>query len=334
MADASTLAAQYVRLIAEQVGRMGVSVDAWLALGGLTRADLDAADFSLDFPTFRRLCLDAMTLTEEPGLGLLIGQQLGMQAHGALGYAAMSSRTLREVVELIQRYIGLRIALVTLSIEAHPAEVRATLVEIVPLGDVRGMVIEGVVTTIKNVLDDVSMGAADVVRASFALPDPDHVEVAASVLRCPVAYGQDWSGLALDPGCLDLPLKMSDPKAFRLAQELCDRELVELQASRSWVARVQRVLLESRVGFPSLEATARRLHVTPRTLHRRLVAEGSSYRKVLEALRFRIAADQLTQGDASIEEIAYILGYGDPANFRRAFRRWAGMPPSRFRAER
>ena len=73
--------------------------------------------------------------------------------------------------------------------------------------------------------------------------------------------------------------------------------------------------------------------MTPRTLHRRLVDEGTSFRVILEDLRHRLAVDQLTNGTASIEEIAYILGYSDPANFRRAVRRWTGRPPSRIRQD-
>ncbi|MCB9792511.1 MAG: AraC family transcriptional regulator [Alphaproteobacteria bacterium] len=330
-ANTPALAVQYLRLIGEQVGHVGVDVDAWLALSGLTRAQLMAPDFALDFMAFRQLTLDAVMLTREPGLGLLVGQRLGIQAHGALGYAAMSSRTLREVLALIQRYLVLRISLLTLEVQQQPGEVRVVLTELLPLGDIRPMVLEGVVCTIKNVLDDVSMGACEVQGVCFPFEAPEHAAHAEEILGCPVRYDQPWVGFTLSPRVMDLPLRMSDPQSFRLAEELCRRELVELEASRSWAARVRRVLLEKRSGFPSLQATARRLHVTPRTLHRRLVEEGTSYREILEGLRRRMAVDQLQSGRSSIEEISYILGYSDPANFRRAFRRWEGVAPSRWR---
>jgi len=325
---APALAVSYVRLIAEQVERLGVPVELWLGPSGITLDQIADASFSLDIQTFRRLALDALMLTDEPALGLRLGERWGVQAHGALGYAAMSSRSIREVLALIQRYIGLRVGFLTLAVEAHPREVRVVLTEILPLGDVREMVLEAVVSSIKGVLEDVSMGACEVEAVAFPFPAPGHAAYAASVLRCPVRYDQLWTGFALSPRMLDLPLKTSDPRAFRLADEMCQRELLHLQARRSWAAQVQRVLLETRVGFPSLEQTARQLHVTPRTLHRRLVAEGSSYRAILDDLRHRTAVEQLKAGHATIQEVAYILGYSDPANFRRAFRRWTGGPPS------
>lgn len=334
MADpTSALAVQYVRHIAAQLAELGVPLELWLGRSGLDRAALAREDFVLDLPTFRSLSLDALELSGEPALGLLVGHHLGVQAHGSLGYAAMSSRSVREVLALLQRYLGIRIALISLTVDERPAEVRVVLTELLPLGDLRAMVLEGVLSTVKTVLDDVSTGACEVRAVCFPFADPGYREQAEELLRSRVQYDAGWAGLVLPRRMLDLRLKMSDPRAFRLAEDLCQRQLLALEQSRSWVARVQRVLLETRVGFPSLDETARRLHVTPRTLHRRLVAEGSSFRAVLDALRLQGAVEQLTAGHASIQEVAYILGYSDPANFGRAFRRWTGMSPSRYREE-
>ena len=84
-------------------------------------------------------------------------------------------------------------------------------------------------------------------------------------------------------------------------------------------------------ALPSLNVTARLFHLTPRTLHRRLLDEGSSFKEILEQVR-HLAVEYLKAGHLSIEEIAYTLGYTDMANFRRAFKRWEAMPPSRYRA--
>jgi AraC-like DNA-binding protein len=74
------------------------------------------------------------------------------------------------------------------------------------------------------------------------------------------------------------------------------------------------------------------LHMTPRTLHRRLVDEGTSFHDLLEDVRRTLAVEHVKSGRLSIEEIAYMLGYSDLANFRRAFRRWESVPPSAYRA--
>ena len=85
-------------------------------------------------------------------------------------------------------------------------------------------------------------------------------------------------------------------------------------------------------AFPGPNVTARLFHLTPRTLHRRLLEEGTSFKEILEQVRHTLAVEYLKAGHLSIEEIAYTLGYTDMANFRRAFKRWEVMPPSRYRA--
>jgi AraC-like DNA-binding protein len=78
--------------------------------------------------------------------------------------------------------------------------------------------------------------------------------------------------------------------------------------------------------MPSLSAAARLLHVHPRTLHRRLVAEGTSYRNLVDEVRATLAREYATEPGWTVPEIALALGYGDPANFRRARRRWRAGP--------
>ena len=108
---------------------------------------------------------------------------------------------------------------------------------------------------------------------------------------------------------------------------------VDVVATETLAARVRRLLLERQHKFPTLNVTARMLHMTPRTLHRKLVAEGSSYREQLEAVRHTLALEHVKSGRFSMDEIAYRLGYTDLANFRRAFKRWESMPPSAYRTQ-
>ncbi|HCP03082.1 MAG TPA: AraC family transcriptional regulator, partial [Pseudomonas sp.] len=131
----------------------------------------------------------------------------------------------------------------------------------------------------------------------------------------------------------DKPLRMADPDAFRDAEQICQRELAKLGDRNTLGDRVQRLLLERQNSFPSLETTARLLYVTPRTLHRRLQREQTSYKQILREVRHALAIEHLKSGRLSVEEIAWTLGYSDVANFRRAFRQWEGVAPSDYRQQ-
>jgi AraC-like DNA-binding protein len=326
------LLVQYLRQIADLLGGMGVDVDRWLARSRLSREQLNNPSLALAYPTFQGLAHDALTMSREPALGLLIGERLLANSHGMLGYAALSSGTIRQALELVERYAPLRTSLISISHAVHGGDVRIAFAETRPLGDVQRLVLEAVMLSIKNVLDSISMGVCQVNLVAFPFAAPDYAPLARDLFRCDVKYGQSWAGAALPQTVMDLPLKMADPQAFHEAALICQRELDKLTANESLAARVRRLLLEKQNGFPSLQVTARMLHMTPRTLHRRLVDEGTSFHELLEDVRRTIAVEHVKSGRFSIEEIAYMLGYSDLANFRRAFRRWESVSPSAYRA--
>lgn len=331
--DGFTLAVAYVRHIAEQLRAMGVSVEAWLARSALSEASLQAPALSLSRAAFERLVIDAMEMADEPALGLFVGERLVASTHGILGFAALNSGSIREAVGVFERFIAIRTSMLEVAIDDDdPRLVRVQLREVEPLLALQRPVLEAVVTSMKNLLDALSMGAVPVQTVAFSFDAPPYTALVDELFRCEVVYGQRWTGFALDRRTFDAPLKLADPAAFREAAEICQRELDKLASNESLAARVRRLLVQQQNGFPSLESAARRLHMTPRTLHRRLVAEGTSFKSLLEDVRRTLALAHLRAGRFSVEQIAYMLGYSDVSNFRRAFKRWESVPPSRRRA--
>ena len=321
----------YLQHVADQLRRRGVPVAEWLAPAGLREADLDDPALALPFARFERLVHDALALSCEPALGLFVGERLAPATHGVVGDAVLSSATLRDAIGLFVRFVPLRLPVVAVSLEVGRTQAQLRVLETCPLGDLQRPVLEAVVLSIKLALEIVSLGASRIDAVSFAFPAPDYAALAREVLRCPVRYRQAWTGFRLPLALLDQPLRAADPVAFREAADTCQRELDKLTADTTLSARVQRLMLEQATGFPSLVVTARLLRIPARTLHRRLEAEGTSFRQLLEEVRHTLAVAHLRQGRFTVEEVAYALGYSDIANFRRAFRRWESQAPSAFR---
>jgi AraC-like DNA-binding protein len=324
------LPVQYLRLIADQVRALGTDVPFWLGGAGLTQRELEDPSFEIPFESFESLISSALVLTREPAFGLLVGRRLQMSMHGVLGYAAASSASLREALGLFVAFSGLRFSPVAVSSEEQPHEIHVRFTETHPLGTIRRPVLETLAMVAKNMLDTVTPEAC-IGEVVFPFEPPPYAERARQLLGCEVRYGATWAGFTLPRAVLDVPLRTADPPAFREAVTICQRELDRLGENATFSGRVRRLLLEQQNGFPTLAATARLLHATPRTLHRRLVAEGTSFHELLEDVRHTLAIEHLKSGRFSIEEIAYTLGYADHANFRRAFRRWEGVTPAEYR---
>jgi AraC-like DNA-binding protein len=84
---------------------------------------------------------------------------------------------------------------------------------------------------------------------------------------------------------------------------------------------------------PTIEEIADALHVSSRSLQRRLQDEGSSFQCVLEEARHHLARHYLNNSVLELSEAAYLLGYNDANSFVRAFRTWEGVPPARWREQ-
>lgn len=323
----------YLRQFAEQLQVMGHAPDDWLAACGLAARQLDDPAFHPGYEQISQLIEHAVKLSAEPALGLLVGARLVVSTHGILGFAALQSDSLRQVLQLLERYLAVRTTLVSLQRVPDPQARREhlRLVPRYPLGSIERSVLEAVMLAIKNVLDAAIQGDCRPEQVSFPFAEPGYAELARELFGCPVAYARPWAEISFRAAELDQPLRMADPEAFRQAELICQAELDKIGETQALSARIRRLMLEKQQGFPSLNLTARLFHLTPRTLHRHLLAEGTSFKQILEEVRHTLAVEQLKAGHLTVEAIAYSLGYTDLANFRRAFRRWEGVPPSAFR---
>jgi AraC-like DNA-binding protein len=325
------LPALYLRLFAERIEAAGHDPAAWLSAAGLRDAVLSAPTLKVPLPALRRLVVSALEWTGEPALGLLVGRRLLVGAHGALGFAAVNAGSIRQLVEVLERFIGTRLPAVALAQVERGGRLTLRIDELAPLGEARRPLLEALVLALRNALDAVSVGKVAVQRVLFPFPAPPYAPLARELLGCETRWGASCAAIELPSQALDAPLRTADPASFEAAVRLCERELAALRDAGTHAQRVRRVLLQHGPGSTGLALVARLLHTTPRTLHRRLVAEGTSFRAVLDDVRHRLALEHLEEGRLALKQVAHLLGYDEPANFRRAFRRWEGMAPGAWR---
>ena len=114
--------------------------------------------------------------------------------------------------------------------------------------------------------------------------------------------------------------------------ELCERERQQIR--RGWTTgdRVKNLLTPLFRGeTPSLDTIAMKLGVTPWTLQRQLAAEGTGFRELVDETRKHLARDYIRETNISLAEIAWLLGFANPAAFHKAYRRWFSLSPGEHR---
>ena len=120
---------------------------------------------------------------------------------------------------------------------------------------------------------------------------------------------------------------------YQEAEMLCKKALNCQKPLNTYKNKIQKKLLEQPSSFPKLDIVASWFNLAPRTLHRRLIAENTSYKEILDETKRSLAISYLIESDMPIKEISYFLGYKETSNFRRAFKRWDVLSPLNYRKE-
>ena len=268
-------------------------------------------------------------MTNDPALGIAFGLRLNLASHGILGYALMSSRNGDQLLSLLTRYAGL--AIPNLVLKRQVAGERLLLA-----CDVQEVMLPRMFLT-ELVLTTLVSGA----RALFnrRIPDaevwldyapPPHAK-AYSALKVPVRFAQTHSALVCRRSFLEMKVSSANPVMAEIGARQCDDLVAEMTHRTGISQQIRRTLLRSRGDFPSQTEMAARLHISARTLRRRLGNDRVSYREIVDEVRFELAKRYLEATELSIIQISELLAYDDPANFRRAFKRWSGMSPRDWR---
>lgn len=305
----------------------GVSLDRALRAASLTRESIDSPALRVSYRQGRLIIEKALDSLPIPALGLEVGQRQPITASGVLGLAMMSSATLLDAVELGMRFQNLAGSMVRWHsvIEGGSVVVTATVPDSEsPVG--RFLVEEGFANITRMARDVAGIRSPRHVELAFA-PD-GHARSYADFFDCAIAFSAGRNAWHLPLSTAREPLPTAEPwtlAAMVAALEAETRSVVERQ---ELVAVLAAHVEDALPVIRPLADYARLLATSERTLRRRLIEVGSSYSRVLDDVRKRVAAELFATPGLSTAEISYRLGYEDERSLRRSTLRWFGASPA------
>jgi len=151
------------------------------------------------------------------------------------------------------------------------------------------------------------------------------------LLSLPVKFDQPYCQLLLTRQLLNRQVRTANPAGHVVFLRQCEEILQNLNQVENTSAAVRRLLLQSAGDFPTIRQVSESLHLSERTLRRRLDGESNSFRAVTEEVKNTLAQEYLMNTQLTVSEIAQLLGYTETVNFRQAFVRWYGVTPSDYR---
>jgi AraC-like DNA-binding protein len=306
------------------------------ARGLLREAGIDpaaTADPGLRIPNaqWQAVMRRAAPLIADPAFGLRAARCWHPSNLGALGHAWLAAASLRAGLELLVRYWRIIGGRWLPALKAARAEIGFELHD--PYADDVVAPI-GTDITFAIVLDMCRMnyGAAlRPLRVELVRPRPAHHAAYAAFYGCPVHFGAGRRALVLRRSEAERALPSSNRRIGEVLDRVITEELARLDRS-DVLAQCQALLLEALPSGPLGEAAmAGRLHMSPRTLQRKLAARGTTHKQLVEDTRRKLALRFIEDPRRSLADITFELGFSQQSAFTRAFRRWTGSAPSDWR---
>lgn len=319
------VATAYLRLLLRALALDEQQIQTLLQDSGINHHDLFQLNGYLPLDQHVTLLSKTLSLSNNPAFGLYIGSQLQIATHGAIGVAAYTSSSLGEAISTIARYYSIRGQFIDIQLDSTADDIIIKLLLRTECNDVGMFLLEAFLASAQTAIEFITGIPIQQARLQLAYAPPSHAEQYYHYFHMPVEFNQAQTAVILPIQLLRLPSLFADPVAKLQAEQQCEQQFRDLQYQPSIVAQVTALLRAHTGRLWTLPEVANALHLSERTLMRRLKDEGLRYQTLHDAELHRQTVIYLNDKRHTTESLAAALGYSDTSGFRRAFQRWFGM---------
>jgi AraC-like DNA-binding protein len=317
-------------LLRPKLDELKVSADAVLREAGLPSVLFDQAKIYLETPQFFALWRALDKVAGDPALGLKLGDEKRLERYDPIAISLLYTRSFRDAIGRAGRYKQLM----------SPEKIL-----LVPKGDEGAVVFEWTMAkeTEPPLLTDLCFswlqaighrgteGRVSPIRIEFDRRASNR-ELYEQHFGCPVRFRAGRNAVIFAKADLDRPFLTYNPDLVAALAPQLEEELRYQQKQGSLIEQVKSALKRILAGQkPDISHVARELGQSTRTLQRKLAEAGRTFQEVLMEARRELARHYLLHSGRELNETAYLLGYADANSFFRAFQKWEGVSPGRWR---
>src|SRR2546428_9373953 len=268
--------------------------------------------------------------SNDQGLGLKLGTEERLERYDPVKIAAISARSFRDAIQRVSRYKQLtcpeEIRVVERGNESAVQFVWLLAHEKEPPLLVEVCFAWIVAMAHRGIGRPLSPKRVEFQRA------PAHREMYETHFRCPVKFKADQNALVFSKADMELPFITYNADLLAIVAPQLEAELTQQLAQKTFSEQAKGILKQLLAGQrPGIQDLARELHLSTRTLQRRLSEQGITFQRLLEEARRELARHYLLHSSRELNETAYLLGYEDANSFFRAFHHWEGTTPGQWR---
>ncbi|GAA6154161.1 AraC family transcriptional regulator [Pseudoteredinibacter isoporae] len=327
----AALTINYIGFVFRTLVAEGYSAEALLQDTALCESDLLNPDFRCTFDQHKTFVLNAIALTGDPHLGPRMAARFNPLNIGLPASAALSSDVFATALNVLQQFVSLNFSILSFDYRQEGDELIIRWHPAVDVSDIEYFVVGSSIVVTENFWK-LLLGERQVtLYAELALPEPDGWAEFEPSLGFSVHFNAPFSRVVLPARYLHQPLSGTDPVLHQNMLRLCEKQRAETFFEQGLDARLRHLIVKHRYQNLPIEQAADALGLSERSLRRQLSQAGSSYKKIVDELRQARARELLSVSGLPVSTIAYDLGFSDPSNFARTFKRWVGLSPVEYR---
>lgn len=320
----------HVEWLVDYLLRNGITLDEISATVG-HQID-DATQVYIPIDDYLNLFSWSAKRLSAPHLGLDIADEVQAESFGILGYLLKNAPTVAIYCEMLERYQCVLMTGMKFSFRTTRSKFEVQWQIFRPPSEGLRHDIEFSLAAFMKVLRD-ALGYSIVPRKVFFSHECEEPrDRYAKMFGSNILFNQDKDCLFFSTNLLGMPLSNSDPRLLEILRKHADTQLLQWKANENLVEQAKFIITTGlETEDAGAETLARMLHITTRTLNRRLRQEGTNYKKLREEIIVELAKQSLADTDASITVIGGKLGYSESSAFVRAFKRMTGTTPVAYR---
>jgi len=327
-----TVAAGLVKALLEVAVNEGADRDRLLARARIAPAILGDPDARVPLESYRALMHAGQHLTGDPALALHFGEAVTLPDVSIVGLIAQASETMADAFLQVNRFASLLIEVDTGGkdrLELKADEEGSWLIDNRTNPNDFPELTESSFARMVCSARRFSGGQSFVKAVHVTHPKPAYSNAYDEILQLPVTFASRKNALLLDPAWAPAHMPPRTSRyMFGVLSDRAERLLKELEATKTVRAQVESAIIPIlHKGDPGVDAIAGKMAMSRKTLYRKLKDEGTTYERLLDELRRRMAEHYLSGKKTSVNETAYLVGFSEPAAFSRAFKRWTGTSP-------
>jgi len=322
-----------ILLLAKGIDSYGHDSAELFAKAGLDHSRLKDPLARFSFQAVTRLWGLARDVIDDPCFGIKVASFWHPTSLHALGYSWLASNSLGEAFERTARYVrivntGAKGALqFKKADDAYGLILDPSKMKPRPLP----VAIEASLAMLMIMCRAAYGEGLRPIRVTYQHPEPESTDCFGVFFNAPVSFSQPETALWLDADVVTAPLATANPELVRINDQIVTDYLAQLD--RHDITMQVRAKLIERLpsGQVTEEEIAESIHVSQRSLQRKLKEQGLSFTQLLADTRSELGLQYVRDPQRSFNEIAFLLGFSEPGNFSRAFKRWHGKSPSQYR---